>query len=438
MKKTISIRIGKGGISHNNRKFVAKNVDEKRVKDNVILCCENLKDVYDDLFGAALAEYNSKQKRKDRRIENYLDHIENGKQEKPFYELIFQIGNKDDTPCGTRDAEIATDILREYYEDFLKRNPHIRVFNAVIHLDEATPHLHVDFVPFATGQSRGLSTRNSLSKALEQQGFSAKTNLETHAKQWTDFEKQQLSEIMLKSGIEWEQLGTHTEHLSVLDFKKQEREKEVKHLESEVKSTELVLGYRKELLNGIEQVIDKLDAEYQEKNSEIERLDTELSEKSTALTETAAALADNQTLLKTSAEKVTQIKAIDSIETGKTILGGKITVARDDYDNITDLAKKQIAAESKETSLQSRITVLETENQNLNAEKEQLTKQNAELRNENVKLQSVYGQIAISKLRSERDNLQRNLDRVMEFIKSLGLWEKLQAFLNPISRGIRK
>ena len=438
MKKTISIRIGKGSISHNNRKFVAKNVDEKRVKDNIILCCENLKDVYDDLFGAALAEYNSKQKRKDRRIENYLDHIESGKQEKPFYELIFQIGNKDDTPCGTREAEIATEILRDYYDDFLKHNPHIRVFNAVIHLDEATPHLHVDFVPFATRQSRGLSTRNSLSKALEQQGFSAKTNLETPAKQWTDFEKQRLSEVMLKRGIEWEQLGTHNEHLSVLDFKKQEREKEVKHLESKVKSTELVLGYRKELLDGIEQVIDKLDAECQEKNSEVERLDSEISEKSTVLTETTSALADNQTLLKTSAEKVAQIKAIDSIETGKTVFGGKITVARDDYDKISDLAKKQIAAESKENSLRSRITVLENEAQNLNAEKEQLIKQNSELRNENGKLQSVYGQIAISKLRSERDNLQRKLDRVMEFIKSLGLWEKLQAFLNPVSRGIRK
>ncbi|MCM1167472.1 MAG: plasmid recombination protein, partial [Ruminococcus sp.] len=176
MKKTISIRIGKGSISHNNRKFVAKNIDEKRVKDNVVLCNVALKETYDDLFGAALTEYNAKQKRKDRRIENYLDHIENGKQEKPFYELIFQIGNKDDTPCGSADAQTAVEVLQEYYKGFVERNSHIRVFNAVIHLDEATPHLHVDFVPFATEQKRGLSTRNSLSGALEQQGFIAKTN----------------------------------------------------------------------------------------------------------------------------------------------------------------------------------------------------------------------------------------------------------------------
>ena len=230
MKKTISIRIGKGSISHNNRKFVAKNVDEKRVKDNVVLCSTDLKKTYDNLFGAALEEYNSKQKRKDRRIENYLEHIENGKQEKPFYELIFQIGNKDDTPCGTRDAETATEILREYYAEFLERNPHIRVFNAVIHLDEATPHLHVDFVPFATGQSRSLSTRNSLSKALEQQGFSAKTNLETPAKQWTDFEKQRLAEVMKKRGLSGSSLELTTNISQSLTLKNRNARKRLSSL----------------------------------------------------------------------------------------------------------------------------------------------------------------------------------------------------------------
>ncbi len=431
MKKTISIRIGKGSISHNNRKFVAKNVDEKRVKDNVILCCKNLKDVYDDLFGAALKEYNAKQKRKDRRIENYLEHIENGKQEKPFYELIFQIGNKDDTPCGTHDAEVATEILREYYAEFLERNSHIRVFNAVIHLDEATPHLHVDFVPFATGQSRGLSTRNSLNKALEQQGFSAKTNLETPAKQWTDYEKQQLAEVMFKRGIEREQLGTHNEHLSVLDYKKQEREKEVKHLENEISNKYLILEWRKEAIERTEQDLDKLGSECIEKRAEAERLDSEISEKENIKARTEAALAEKQDILSKSVEKVVKINTIDHIETGKTVFGCKVTISPDDYGRLTDLAKKQIAAESREDSLQTKITTLETQNKALTAENEQLMERNAQIRKENGELQSVYGRIAVAKLRSELDNLQRKLDMVMEFIKGLGLAEKLQAFLNP-------
>lgn len=437
MKKTISIRIGKGSISHNNRKFVAKNVDEKRVKDNVVLCRDDLKDVYDDLFGAALVEYNAKQKRKDRRIENYLDHITNGKQEKPFYELVFQIGNKDDTPCGTSDAEIATDILREYYENFLKRNPHIRVFNAVIHLDEATPHLHVDFVPFTTGQSRGLSTRNSLNKALEQQGFSAKTNLETPAKQWTDFEKTRLSEVMLRHGIEWEQLGTHNEHLSVLDFKKQERAKEVEHLENEISNKDLILGWRKEAIEQTEQDLEKLGTECIEKRAKVEQLDSEISEKENIKARTETALAEKQDILSKSVEKIVKINTIDHIETGKTVFGGKVTISPEDYEKLTDIAKKQIAAESKEQALQERIDTLETNNEELKTEKEKLTERNDALRTENWQLKSVYGKAAVAKLQAERDNLQRKLDKVLDFVKSLGLWERLQAFLNP-KRGLHR
>lgn len=372
MKKTISIRIGKGSISHNNRKFVAKNVDEKRVKDNVILCREELKDVYDDLFGEALAEYNAKQKRKDRRIENYLDHITNGKQEKPFYELVFQIGNKDDTPCGTPDAEIATNILREYYDDFLKRNPHIRVFNAVIHLDEATPHLHVDFVPFATGQSRGLSTRNSLNKALEQQGFSAKTNLETPAKLWTDSEKQRLAEVVLGRGIEWEQLGTHNEHLSVLNFKKQERAKEVEHLENEISNKDLILGWRKEAIERTEQDLEKLGSECIEKRAEVEQLESEISEKENIKARTETALAERQDILSKSVEKIVKINTIDHIETGKTVFGGKVTISPEDYERLTDIAKKQIAAENREGELTAEVTKLKKENVELSSENNSL------------------------------------------------------------------
>lgn len=428
MKKTISIRIGKGSISHNNRKFVAKNVDEKRVKDNVILCCENLKDTYDDLFGTALSEYNAKQKRKDRRIENYLDHIKGGKQEKPFYELVFQIGNKDDTSCGTPDAEIATNILREYYDDFLKRNPHIRVFNAVIHLDEATPHLHVDFVPFATGQSRGLSTRNSLNKALEQQGFSAKTNLETPAKLWTNSEKQQLAEIMLKRGIEWEQLGTHNEHLSVPDFKKQERSKEIKHLENEISNKDLILEWRKEAIERTEQDLDKLGSECMEKRAEVEQLDSEISEKENKKALTDAALAEKQAILNESAHKVFKLDFIDRMETGKTVFSGKVTVSPEDYGKLTDLAKKQIAAENREGELTAEITKLKKEN-------EELSSENRSLRERVHK--AWVERCSFSDLQKELDVLKQRYSKVIEFIENLGLKEKLERFLHPVTH-IRK
>ena len=424
MKKTISIRIGKGSISHNNRKFVAKNVDANRVKDNVVLCNVDIKKTYDELFGAALSEYNAKQKRKDRRIENYLDHIESGKQEKPFYELIFQIGNKDDTPCGSKDAAMAVDVLREYYEDFFKRNPHIRVFNAVIHLDEATPHLHVDFVPFATEQSRGLSTRNSLSKALEQQGFSAKTNLETPAKQWTDFEKHQLAEIMLKRGIEWEQLGTHNEHLSVLDFKKQERAKEVELLENEISNKDLILEWRKETIERTEQDLDKLGSECMEKRAEVEQLDGEISEKENIKARMEAVLAEKQAILNESAHKVFKIDYIDNIATGKTVFGGKVTVSPDDYDRLTDLAKKQIAAENKEYKLTA-------ENAELKKEYDALLGENETLREKVRAARSL--QNSFSALQRELDIWKQRYKKVIEFIDNLGLKDKLEQFLHPIT-----
>ena len=107
MQKTLSITIGKGSITHNNRNFYADYIDSTRSKNNIIFHKENIREVYRELFGAALAEYNAKQKRKDRIIKDYYDHIFHSKQEKPFYELIIQVGNKDDTHCNSDDGRLA-------------------------------------------------------------------------------------------------------------------------------------------------------------------------------------------------------------------------------------------------------------------------------------------------------------------------------------------
>ena len=179
IKRTISGRIGKGSIDHDNRLFIAKNVDASRTERNIVLVREDIEQVYHELFDKPLEEYNSRQKRKDRCIKNYYEHIRRSKQEKPFYEVIFQIGNNEDTRCGTPEAELTTKALTEFVQSFQKRNPQLRVFNAVIHLDEETPHVHLDFIPFATGQKRGLSTRNTLTGALEQQGYKGEGKLNT-------------------------------------------------------------------------------------------------------------------------------------------------------------------------------------------------------------------------------------------------------------------
>ena len=98
MGKTISFVKGKGSISHNNRDFIAENVDRERTAWNVEYIKQPIREAYDQLFGEAIAEYNAKQKRKDRKVTDYLNDIKNsGNGEKQFYEIVVQIGKKDDT-----------------------------------------------------------------------------------------------------------------------------------------------------------------------------------------------------------------------------------------------------------------------------------------------------------------------------------------------------
>ncbi len=423
MQKTLSITIGKGSIGHNNRDFYADNIDSNRSQNNIIFHKENIKKIYRELFGAALAEYNAKQKRKDRIIKDYYDHIFHSKQEKPFYELIIQIGNKDDTHCNSDDGKLAAQILIEFEKEFQKRNPHVRVFNSVLHMDEHTPHLHIDFVPFATNQKRGLSTRNALTKALEQQGFIAKGKFDTSSKLWIDSEKECLSEIMQRYGIEWKKLGTHNNHLSVLDFKKQERKKEILHLENKIECTDNILKNRRELLDDTERIIDELDGEYQEKKENISRLDDEIIEKENVLAETVSIISENNSLIEASADRVSKIKNIDSIQAKKTIFGDNVTVSQEDYNNLSELAKKQIAAENNMEELTEKVTRLE--------------KDNAALANKNISLKKELQ--SVNSLRDKLNSALRELSdwknkyqKVMDFIEQLGLKEKLREFLKPV------
>jgi len=139
--------VGKGSVGHNKRKFFAVNVDKERTINNVTYVDENIKSVYHELFDEALEKYNKKQTRKDRRIPNYYEKIRTGKQEKLFHEIIFQIGNKDDMNARDENGQISKKILTKFMETFQERNPHLKVFSAHLHMDEETPHLHIDFVP---------------------------------------------------------------------------------------------------------------------------------------------------------------------------------------------------------------------------------------------------------------------------------------------------
>lgn len=167
-ERTLSITIGGGDIRHNNRLFRPSNVDHSRTPDNITLAREDIQDAYHRLFDESVNNYNENQKRNDRKIKNYFDKIYRSKKEKPFYEFIAQVGNQGDQP----DQKKCVEILEDFHKMMQKDYPNMAIFNSVIHVDESTPHLHLDFIPIGEGYKKGLEKRVSMQKALQNLGFS--------------------------------------------------------------------------------------------------------------------------------------------------------------------------------------------------------------------------------------------------------------------------
>lgn len=223
--RTISVVKGKGSVAHNNRDFIAENVIEERIEDDITYKKESLEDAYEHLFGDAIREYNERQKRADRKIDGvkgYMDKLKTSKNgEKLFYENVIQVGNMHDCKVGSPEGEKAKEILDKYMRDFQERNPNLYVFNAVMHLDEQTPHLHIDYIPIAHGYKQGLQARNSLDKALGEQGIEGKSNkYENRTNKWQENEKNCIAEIMHEYGFERaEEKGIKAPKLSVGAYK---------------------------------------------------------------------------------------------------------------------------------------------------------------------------------------------------------------------------
>lgn len=356
MERTISGMVGKGSVNHNTRAFTAKNVDSDRSGANVHFCNEDIKQVYHKLFDEALERYNAKQKRKDRVIDDYYEKIRQGKQEKLFHEVIFQIGNKDDMNAKSEEGLLAKKILTEFMDEFQARNPNLYVFSAHLHMDEETPHLHIDFVPYITGSKRGLDTRVSLKSALAAEGFTGGTRGAKEWNQWIAVEKQAMAMVMGRYGVKWLQKGTHEKHLSVLDFEKQERAKEVA----------------------------ELDSQKQEKNSEVDKLNQAVSSM-------------KQELMTTTMKQVRAEEAVEkAIEEG-------IAVQRDN--ETLSASNQQLRVEN--TSLEMKKVELRTDNRHLEQQQWQLRTDNSELEMKQSVLQSEN-----QRLEQEQNKLQEDNEKL--------------------------
>ena len=382
LKRTLSIAKGKGVLGHNSREFTAENIDTERTKFNTCYIHEDIKKVYHKLFDVALEKYNNKQKRNDRKIPDYYEKIRTSKQEKVFYEIIAQVGNLEDMSCTSEYGKLTEQILDEYMKGFIERNPTLYVFSAHLHMDEATPHLHIDFVPYTSGNTRGLETKNTLKGALEKLGFTGGTRSDTELAQWQNAEKERLAEIMLQYGIEWDKKGTHKEHLPVLDFKKEMRTQEVLQLEEKVEAISETLAVK-------EKAVSFLKAEISKEEQELKSIKT----------------------------KKTKLKKVDEIEVKPAFLdGGKVVVAKEEFEDVKALAKKQIVAESKKQKMLAENVVLREENKLLSKELNEY--------------KSIKNRLSMAGVEAELSNVKKLLNRVLEFVEKLGLKAQLEKFLS--------
>ena len=380
MERTISAMIGKGSVNHNTRAFTAKNVDKNRSADNVEFCQEDIKQVYHKLFDEALERYNAKQKRKDRMIDNYYEKIRRGKQEKLFHEVIFQIGNKDDMNAKNEDGLLAKKILTEFMDEFQARNPNLYVFSAHLHMDEETPHLHIDFVPYITGSKRGLDTRVSLKSALAAEGFTDGTRGATELNQWIASEKKKLAIIMERYGVEWLQKGTHEKHLSVLEFEKKERAREIAELDSQKRE--------------ISSVVAQLGEEVSVKKQELQNvtIEKELAEEATQRAKEERTTAQQ--------EKEILLAGNQDLRMENTRLASRKDRLRMENH---DLKQKQLQLQTDNEELEQRHEDLQYTNSKLENVNDQLSADNHTLEQRNDSLQS-----DIQALRQKYNDLQQN------------------------------
>ena len=381
---TISGMMGKGSVRHNNRDFTAANVDRERSGQNIVFVNENLKQVYHELFDEVLEKYNAGKKKTRDKIPDYYEHIRKSKQEKLFQEAIFQIGNLSDCGCGSEGGQRAAEALTEFAKTFQERNPHLRVFNMVLHMDEATPHLHIDYVPVATEQTRGLSTRVSIKQALKQQGFTGNGRKQTEWKAWMDREKDVLTEIAQQHEFEIISLGSNRRHMDLPEYRA---------------------------------AIQEAEAAQEQKEAALQET-ADLQEQKAVLTKEVKSLSGTAKALR-AAERV-QVD-FDTVKPEKTLTGALRGVTVEQIQELKAAAMTGAAAKQENVELKKENAALKKDKAELQkkvpslherlaaAEKE---KQLKELQYENMELKE-----ELEEERSFSDRLLEGIDRVLDMLE---------------------
>lgn len=286
---SISMPQGRGNRQHNLRNYgegkMPSNVNASRTEQNIVWKDETTAHAYHRIFDDAVSEYNAKQKRKDRQIKDYRTHILNSKNgEKEFYEDVLQWGKQEDFIEHPEWREIAKECLLEYIEGFEERNPGLELIGAYIHMDEASPHMHFDYIPVATGYKTGVQKRNSLDRAMrnliavrtgseysprpDEKDASGKCT-DNATKQWKEMERAHFKKICIRRGlvVDGEVKTPERDSLSVLEYKAEMRKQEIQKLETQEKE---LRGTLRNLQSLIKQAEEKLEEAKKEAASIIE------------------------------------------------------------------------------------------------------------------------------------------------------------------------
>ena len=368
-QKRISFGQGKGSLAHNNREFMADNVDPLRTPDNITFVCQPIGEAYDQLFKESTERYNAKQKRNDRKVHgSYYEHLFGVKpcntvrtaadKRKSFYEDVVQIGKKEDSGYGTEDFQLVADCLKEYMEGFQNRNPNFYVFNAVGHY------------------KRGQDTQNGIAQALKEMGYGEGKQA---IARWRAAEVEVLNKICLEHGIQPLAPEKARGTLEIPEYKEKRRQAD----------------------------------ELAEQNAQVE-----------------AKLGEKREMLKAVKEKTAKLAEIDSIETGKTVFGGKVTVSQEDWQNVTDLAKEEVASQKQTKKLRKERDEAVRERDELKAKLSAVSSELAAYK----KAEEQKGLFTREKLKKEtkrisrEDELSRKLKKAEAFISACGLSADYQQY----------
>jgi hypothetical protein len=349
----VSMPQGKGSQLHNRRGYesigraIPEHIDQKRTHENVTLVDIPIKQAYDELFGEALAAYNAKQRRSDRKIASYYEHVKGLKTgEKLFYEDVVQWGSKDDF-TNEKTRQNAKECLIEYVKGFEERNPNLKLIGAYIHMDEASPHLHLDYIPHAHGYKRGLSVRNSFSKALHEMGFEQdpETRKDNAAVQWKKHERAVFGDICAAHGLEVEEERAARGSLSVDEYK----------------------AVKDQMIGDIEQAIEPL--------------------------------------------RELKIDIDEIADTGKTILPGVVAVNKKDLEVMKEQAKAYIANRNEIGELRDRTAAVSQREQHADQREQELDQKNAVIREKAQYLLEAYdrqGHLNELLEKAEKDGMQKD------------------------------